>query len=290
MYAAKENGDGVQVYASERDPNTLSRLELVAELRRALVDHQLVLHYQPKISFADRHIVGVEALMRWDHPTRGLLPPAEFLSVAEQAGLMRDITDCVVSQALTQSAAWRDLGLTVPVAVNITPRDLADARFAISLATGLALHDLPPEHLQLEVTEHTLMDALSVQSRVAAIADLGLSLSLDDFGTGYSSLSHLRRLPVTELKIDRSFVLEVHDSDALVRSIVQLAHNLGLTTVAEGVETSGDWHVLRDLGVDVAQGYLFSRPLGVEAATACLLRGHVALPDTPVVREVAPLV
>ena len=148
----------------------------------------------------------------------------------------------------------------------------------MTLATGLARHGLPPEYLQLEVTEHTLMDALGVQSRVAAIAELGLRLSLDDFGTGYSSLSHLRRLPVTELKIDRSFVAEVHDSDALVRSIVQLAHNLGLATVAEGVETEADWHALRSLGCDVAQGFLFSRPLSADEATACLARGRLAGP------------
>ncbi len=282
MYAAKDYASGVELYDSSRDHNTVSRLELAAELRRGLADRELVLHYQPKISFADRTIVGVEALVRWDHPTRGLLPPAEFLDVAEQAGLMRQVTDIVVADALAQAARWRDLGLQVPVAVNITPRDLADARFAMTLATGLARHDLGPELLQLEVTEHTLMDALGVESRVAAIAELGLSLSLDDFGTGYSSLTHLRRLPVTELKIDRSFVLEVHDNDAIVRSIVQLAHNLGLTTVAEGVETAEDWRVLRDMGCDVAQGHLFSRPVPADEATACLVRGKLgpAIPGT----------
>ncbi len=282
MYAAKDASTGVELYDSSRDHNTVSRLELVAELRRGLAAGELVLHYQPKISFCDRTIVGVEALVRWAHPTRGLLPPVEFLGLAEQAGLMREVTDVVVTQALAQAARWRDIGLNMPVAVNITPRDLADARFAMMLSTGLARHDLGPELLQLEVTEHTLMDALGVESRVAAIAELGLSLSLDDFGTGYSSLTHLRRLPVTELKIDRSFVLEVHDSDAIVRSIVQLAHNLGLTTVAEGVETAEDWRVLREIGCDVAQGYLFSRPLPADQATDCLARGKLgpAVPGT----------
>ena len=280
MYAAKDARTGVAVYERDRDPNTVLRLELVAELRRGIGAGELVLHYQPKISFEDRAIVGLEALVRWQHPSRGLLAPGEFLDVAEQSGLMREVTDSVVAQALAQAAEWRDRGLVVPVAVNITPRDLADAGFTRTVAAGLARHRLHPSQLQLEVTEHTLMDALGVESRVAAIAELGLKLSLDDFGTGYSSLSHLRRLPVTELKIDRTFVREVHDSDAIVRSVVQLAHNLGLATVAEGVETPRDWHALRRLGCDVAQGNLFSPPLSAIDATACLVRGRLAPPDT----------
>jgi EAL domain-containing protein (putative c-di-GMP-specific phosphodiesterase class I) len=198
------------------------------------------------------------------------------------------VTDSVVAQALSQAAEWRDHGLDVPVAVNITPRDLADARFAMTLAAGLAKHDLDPCHLRLEVTEHTLMDALGVESRIAAIAELGLKLSLDDFGTGYSSFSHLRRLPVTELKIDRSFVREVHESDAIVRSIVQLAHNLGLRTVAEGVETAEDWRALKALGCDVAQGYLFSRPVDAVDATACLVAGRLGSAGGDPVGAVGP--
>jgi diguanylate cyclase (GGDEF)-like protein len=288
MYAAKDAESGVEVYARHRDPNTVSRLELVAELRRGIAEGELTLHYQPQISFTDRAIVGVEALVRWVHPTRGEMGPADFLALAEQAGLMREVTDSVVAQALSQAAEWRDHGLDVPVAVNITPRDLADARFAMTLAAGLAKHDLDPCHLRLEVTEHTLMDALGVESRIAAIAELGLKLSLDDFGTGYSSFSHLRRLPVTELKIDRSFVREVHESDAIVRSIVQLAHNLGLRTVAEGVETAEDWRALKALGCDVAQGYLFSRPVDAVDATACLVAGRLGSAGGDPVGAVGP--
>ena len=279
MYAAKDGETGIELYDSRRDTNTVSRLELVAELRRGVAEGELVLHYQPKISFDDRSIVGVEALVRWEHPTRGLLLPAEFLDLAEQAGLMREVTDAIVAQALAQAAAWRDAGLAVPVAVNVSPRDVADARFVPMLADGLARHDLTACVLRLEVTEHTLMDMLGVESRIAAIADLGLELSLDDFGTGYSSLSHLRRLPVTELKIDRTFVRDVHTSDAFVRSIVQLAANLGLVTVAEGVETAEDWIVLRDLGCDIAQGHLFSPPLPADEATACLAKGVATIAD-----------
>ena len=273
MYAAKEGATGVEVYDSARDDNTVSRLGLVAELRQAINEGELELHYQPKVAFRDRAIVGVEALVRWQHPHRGLLPPSEFLELAQQAGMMRDVTDVVVGKALAQAAAWRDMGIAVPIAVNISPRDLADAQFGKALAIGMALHDLGPEYLRLEVTEHTLMDAMGVASRLATIEELGVSLSLDDFGTGYSSLSHLRRLPVSELKIAGTFVAEMRENDSIVRSIVQMAQNLGLQTVAEGVETAEDWQALRALGCDMAQGWLFAPALSSERATACLQRG-----------------
>ena len=275
MYGAKESRGGVEVYDRGHDPNTVSRLELVADLRRGVSAGQLVLHYQPKVAFTDRAIVGVEALVRWEHPEQGLLFPEEFLGLAEQAGLMREVTDAVVAAALAQAARWRDQDLAVPVAINISLRDLADARFVEALSAGMRAHRLDPRLVCLEVTERTLMDMAAVEARLSAIRALGVTLSLDDFGTGYSSLAHLRHLPITELKVAGVFVAEVHGNDSFVRSIVQLGHTLGLLTVAEGVETVADWHRLRALGCDMAQGYLLSAPLEADEATRCLQRGRI---------------
>ncbi|WP_060947318.1 putative bifunctional diguanylate cyclase/phosphodiesterase, partial [Streptomyces hygroscopicus] len=259
MYQAKRDRSGVELYEARRDGNTPDRLGLLGDLRRALDAGDVELHYQPKVGF-DGHVAGLEALVRWVHPDRGKVPPDEFISMAESSGLMPRLTEYVLETALGQVARWRADGLEVPVAVNVSPRDVHTPGFAGAVAGRLARHGVPAGALQLEITEHVLLeDPQRAADTLAGLTGHGVKMSLDDFGTGYSSLVHLRRLPVSELKIDRSFVarLAVDNEDAeIVRCTVDLAHSLGLLVVAEGVEDDETWERLRDLGCDAVQGWL----------------------------------
>jgi diguanylate cyclase len=273
MYQAKRDRTGVEVYESKRDSNTPDRLGLLGDLRRALDAREVELHYQPKVGF-DGHVAGLEALVRWVHPDRGRVPPDEFIAIAESSGLMPHLTDYVLEKALGQVAQWRSQGLYVPVAVNVSPRDVHTPGFAGSVAARLARHGVPAGALQLEITEHVLLeDPQQAADTLAGLTDHGVRMSLDDFGTGYSSLVHLRRLPVSELKIDRSFVarLAVDNQDAeIVRCTVDLAHSLGLLVVAEGVEDDETWERLRDLGCDAVQGWLVAAAMPPQETTAWL--------------------
>ncbi|MEV6663443.1 putative bifunctional diguanylate cyclase/phosphodiesterase [Streptomyces nigra] len=273
MYQAKRDRTGVEVYESKRDSNTPDRLGLLGDLRRALDAHEVELHYQPKVRF-DGQVAGLEALVRWVHPERGRVPPDEFIAIAESSGLMPHLTEYVLETALGQVARWRSQGLFVPVAVNVSPRDVHTPGFAGSVAARLARHGVPAGALQLEITEHVLLeDPTRAADTLAALTGHGVKMSLDDFGTGYSSLVHLRRLPVSELKIDRSFVarLAVDAEDAeIVRCTVDLAHSLGLLVVAEGVEDDETWERLRDLRCDAVQGWLVAAAMPPEETTAWL--------------------
>lgn len=273
MYQAKRDRSGVEAYESKRDSNTPDRLALLGDLRRALDAHEVQLHYQPKVRF-DGQVAGLEALVRWVHPERGKVPPDEFIAIAETSGLMPHLTEYVLETALAQVARWREQGLRVPVAVNVSPRDVHTPGFAGSVAARLARHGVPAGALQLEITEHVLLeDPQRAADTLAALAGHGVKMSLDDFGTGYSSLVHLRRLPVSELKIDRSFVarLAVDAEDAaIVRCTVDLAHSLGLVVVAEGVEDDETWEHLRDLRCDAVQGWLVAAAMPPEETTAWL--------------------
>ncbi|MET9502420.1 bifunctional diguanylate cyclase/phosphodiesterase [Streptomyces sp. NPDC006622] len=273
MYQAKRDRTGVEVYESKRDSNTPDRLGLLGDLRRALDAHEVQLHYQPKVRF-DGQVAGLEALVRWVHPERGKVPPDEFIAIAESSGLMPHLTEYVLDTALAQVARWRAQGLHVPVAVNVSPRDVHTPGFAGSVAARLARHGVPAAALQLEITEHVLLeDPQRAADTLNALTGHGVKMSLDDFGTGYSSLVHLRRLPVSELKIDRSFVarLAVDTEDAeIVRCTVDLAHSLGLLVVAEGVEDDETWERLRDLGCDAVQGWLVAAAMPPEETTAWL--------------------
>ncbi|MFF4905093.1 putative bifunctional diguanylate cyclase/phosphodiesterase [Streptomyces sp. NPDC001260] len=273
MYQAKRDRTGVEVYESKRDSNTPDRLGLLGDLRRALDAREVQLHYQPKVRF-DGQVAGLEALVRWVHPERGKVPPDEFIAIAESSGLMPHLTEYVLETALGQVAEWRSQGLYVPVAVNVSPRDVHTPGFAGSVAARLARHGVPAGALQLEITEHVLLeDPQRAADTLAALTAHGVKMSLDDFGTGYSSLVHLRRLPVSELKIDRSFVarLAVDTEDAeIVRCTVDLAHSLGLLVVAEGVEDDETWERLRDLGCDAVQGWLVAAAMPPEETTAWL--------------------
>ncbi|MFD9326718.1 putative bifunctional diguanylate cyclase/phosphodiesterase [Streptomyces sp. NPDC060065] len=274
MYQAKRDRTGVEVYESKRDSNTPDRLGLLGDLRRALDAGDVELHYQPKVRF-DGQVAGLEALVRWVHPERGRVAPDEFIAIAESSGLMPHLTEYVLETALAQVARWRAQGLHVPVAVNVSPRDVHTPGFAGSVAARLARHGVPAGSLQLEITEHVLLeDPQRAADTLAGLTGHGVKMSLDDFGTGYSSLVHLRRLPVSELKIDRSFVakLAVDNEDAeIVRCTIDLAHSLGLLVVAEGVEDDETWERLRDLGCDAVQGWLVAAAMPPEDTTAWLL-------------------
>jgi diguanylate cyclase (GGDEF)-like protein len=279
MYHAKANRNGVEIYASERDDHSRERLALAAELQAAITDGELVLHFQPKACLRTGRILGAEALVRWDHPERGLVPPDEFVPLVERSGLGRLLTLEVIDQALRTERAWREDGLHVPVAVNTSAATLLDVRFPDDVAELLARWDAPEGVLDLELTEATIMtDPERAQDVLARLSELGIDLSLDDFGTGYSSLSMLKRLPVRELKIDRSFITDLLDDAgdaAIVRSTVELAHNLDLRVVAEGVESEAAWDLLASWDCDVAQGYHLSPPLPDLDFRALLLGNRV---------------
>ncbi|QXJ24797.1 EAL domain-containing protein [Actinomadura graeca] len=283
MYNAKEARTGVEVYSPGKDRNSPDRLSMLGDLRRAVDRSELELFYQPKISLRDGQLVGMEALLRWRHPDRGLLEPETFLPIAEQTYLMRSITRHVVEAALAQTAAWWREDLAVQVAVNASGRDLLDTGLTETIEEGLLARGLPAAALQLEITERILMNEQAYASdTVTALAELGIPLSLDDFGTGYSSLVRLKRLPVEEIKIDSSFVgrlTESSDDAVIVRSIVDLVRTLGLRSVAEGVEDPQTARMLREMGCDAAQGWHFGRPMDAATATDWLRRRMERAPE-----------
>jgi diguanylate cyclase (GGDEF)-like protein len=267
MYAAKSTRTGVHVYLPSPDGGSGDRLRTMEELRTALDSDQLIVHLQPQIALDDERVVGVEALVRWNHPERGLLSPADLLPAAEQAGLLRPLTDTVVELALTATARWWPEH-RVPVSVNLAAANVSDLDLPSKIAAGLARHGLPARALTLELVEDTLMaDPERGSAVLGELRRLGVRTSIDDYGTGYSSLAYLRHLPADELKLDRSLTADV-DRDpraaAIVRHTVALAHELGLTLVAEGVEDAETGAVLAQLGCDVAQGYAITRPMPVD--------------------------
>jgi diguanylate cyclase (GGDEF)-like protein len=276
MYVAKGERSVIETYSADRDRHSTSRLGLLGSLRRAIDDGELELHYQPKVSLSRGSITGVEALVRWRHPTRGLVLPDDFVPLAESSGLMHKLTALVVDTALAQAAEWWDRGLRVPVAVNVSARDLHGPGLARTVAEGLVRYGLPAEAIRLELTERILMsEPARVADSLAELDRVGVRLSLDDFGTGYSSLVLLQRLPVSEIKVDRSFVqrMAVSSEDvAIVRSIIDLAHALGIDAVAEGVENDEAWDTLCALGCDSAQGWYVARPMSAPAVTEWLER------------------
>ena len=265
MFKAKASGHGHHVYSSADDADDATRLQTVQELRTALNSDQLVVHYQPKIDLDTGEVHSVEALVRWDHPTRGLLYPDAFLHLIEEAGLMHAMTRVVLGIALDQAAVWQASGRRLTLAVNLSASSLVDTDLPNEVASMLAARDLPPDALQLEVTEEFLMaDRDRARDILTRLRRHGVQISVDDFGTGYSSLSFLRDLPIDELKIDRSFVLPMVDdarAAALVGSTIALAHSLDLRVVAEGVENDIAYTELTALGCDQAQGYYMCRPV-----------------------------
>nr|WP_231134917.1 EAL domain-containing protein [Motilibacter deserti] len=289
MYAAKTQALGVRAYDPTLDEGGPRRLALMAELRSALRADEIVVFYQPKVRLSDAELVGVEALARWQHPTRGLVPPDEFIPLAEHTGVIGPLTLRVLETSLAQCRQWLEEGKSIPVAVNISVRALLDPAFPAQVVRVLAAQGVPPALLTLELTETSIMsDRARAVPALEQLTGHGVKVSVDDFGTGYSSLAHLRRLPVTEVKIDKSFVFgmatEPEDA-AIVEAIVQLAHFMGKQVVAEGVEDALSWHKLTAMGCDIAQGYLMSRPLPPDRLETWLRDN--ALPPRPGVNEPA---
>jgi EAL domain-containing protein (putative c-di-GMP-specific phosphodiesterase class I) len=269
------------MYSPEEDRHTIERLTLLGQLRAGLESGQLLVFYQPKSDARTGRVIGVEALARWQHPVRGLLPPDEFIPLAENTGLIGGLTFEVLHQALRQLCVWHRKGMRIGVSVNLSVRQLTDLDLPRDIAALLADYGLPADVLTLEVTESTIMaDPSRTMTVLRQLADLGIALSIDDFGTGYSSLSYLKRLQAQELKIDKSFVMGMsHNSNdaVIVRSTIELGHNLGLRMVAEGVEDAETWRLLRALGCDVVQGFHLSRPLPPGEITELLSEARLSL-------------
>jgi EAL domain-containing protein (putative c-di-GMP-specific phosphodiesterase class I) len=265
MYAAKRSRSGAALYDARTDSRSSEQLGLIGELHQAIAEGELELHYQPKVATDSGRVVGAEALVRWQHPERGLLMPADFIPQAEDDEIIVPLTDAVLDLALRQHRAWRDGGLLLPVAVNIAAGGLYDTAFPDRVAAALARHGVAADMLTLEITETSIIsDPAEVQAILVRLRDLGARLSIDDFGTGYSSMAYLQSMPLTELKIDRRFVRSIHEQtgdEAIVQAILELARALELTVVAEGVENAEALAVLESMGCPFAQGYHMSRPL-----------------------------
>ncbi len=278
MYRAKRQMQGVCIYSPEIDPHSPKRLALMGDLGRAIRRDQLTLQYQPKVDLKQRRVFGVEALLRWNHPQLGFVPPGEFIPLAEMTDLIQPMTLWVLENSIRQCAAWQAQGLKFSVAVNLSARNLLDEMIADQIATLLNKYALLPSALELEITESMIMvDPVRALRVLGQLHKLGVQLSIDDFGTGYSSLAYLKRLPVQALKIDYSFVvnmLEDEQDAIIVNSTINLAHNLGLKVVAEGVESQAILDILRGMDCDQAQGYYIGRPMTVAGIGEWLGRGR----------------
>jgi len=264
MYSAKRNGSGYAIYDKQYDLNDPYSLVLMGELRKAIENGEFTLYYQPTVVMATKEITGVEALVRWNHPKYGLIPPVDFIQLAEQIGFINPLTYWVLEEAIRQCKMWEEEGIDVHVAVNLSVRSLQDTGFPQFAMDLIRKHKLRADKLLLEITESFLMsDTVKASEVLTNLRSMGIQLSIDDFGTGFSSLSYLKNLPVSTIKIDKSFVIAMMndpDNAMIVRSTIMMAHNLRLKVVAEGVEDMETWNTLKTWGCDVAQGYLMSRP------------------------------
>lgn len=268
MYHAKKSGLGIAVYDESYDINSQQRLALISSLPRAIDENELVLHYQPKIRVSDRKVTGVEALVRWEHPEHGLLPPDQFIPIVELGDSIIALTSWVINQALQDCRKWQEQGIDIDIAVNVSTLNIQDEEFVKNLSKMILEHGIEPGKIQLEITESVIMaDTKRALKTINALDSMGVRISIDDFGTGYSSLAYIKEIPVNELKIDKSFVMDMEqdENDAvIVRSTIDLAHNLGLKVIAEGVETEGALKLLGILGCDSAQGFHICRPVPAE--------------------------
>ena len=285
MYEAKRRGDTSAVYDPASGHTSPEQLGLLTDFRQALEARdrdEVSLHYQPQVDLLSGEVIGVEALLRWRHPERGLVRTADLLQVAEHTAVMQLLTARVIDEVVAQVATWRAAGLSLRASLNVSARDLHEGEIVELLARRLAVHAVPAEQIQVEITESALMsDAARAHTTVERLASLGVAVALDDFGTGYSSLQHLRKLPLAEIKIDQSFVAGMaHNTDdaAIVRSTVELARALGLRSVAEGVENEYTWRMLAQAGCSLAQGYFAARPMPGDEIPAWLERNPATAP------------
>jgi EAL domain-containing protein (putative c-di-GMP-specific phosphodiesterase class I) len=282
MYVAKQTHAGFVLFDPTQDQHSPRRLALLGELRRAIDSGQLLLHYQPKVDAHTSQVLGVEALVRWQHPEHGLLSPGEFIPLAERTGLIGPLTSYVLDAALRQCSNWRQAGHELAIAVNVSARSLLDLSFPDQIDGLLARWEVPARLLIVEITESTIMaDPTHALEILGRLDTMGVQVAIDDFGTGYSSMAHLKILPVHELKVDRSFVSQMtsNTSDAvIVRSTVDLGRNLGLRVVAEGVEDQRTLRELDALGCHAIQGYYVSRPVPADDLIHWLERQQAATP------------
>lgn len=268
MYHAKRSNAGIIIYNSEDDPHSVQRLQLEKELREAIENDQITLYYQPKIDLRTKTVIGAEALLRWIHPKEGAISPDPIIELGEQTGLIKHLTARVINTALRQSSLWASQGMVIPVGVNLSVWNVQDPDLPWLVEDQIAKWGILPEQLEFEITESAMMvDTLRAHEVLKRFNELGIKVAVDDFGVGFSSLAYLKRLPVQVLKIDKSFIQNIcsdENDQSIVRSTIEMAHNLGLNVVAEGVETNETLAILCELGCDVAQGFLFSKPLPPE--------------------------
>jgi EAL domain-containing protein (putative c-di-GMP-specific phosphodiesterase class I) len=282
MYAAKAAGGGFKVFSSSMNTNVRERLRIENDLRAALKERQLEVHYQPKVETRHGRVIGMEALVRWQHPVRGMIPPLDFIGVAEETGMITQITEYVLHAAMRQQCAWQVQGHDLSVAINISPREFRSGDIALLVQQALEKTGCDPAQVELEITESMLMaDSDSVQSTLGSMKQLGVKLSIDDFGTGYSNLVYLQNFPLDSLKVDRAF-LASNDRLAVLEMIIGMGKMLSLSVVAEGVETVEQLDWLLEHDCDEMQGFLFSRPVDAEAATAYLASHEAWLQQWPV--------
>jgi diguanylate cyclase (GGDEF)-like protein/PAS domain S-box-containing protein len=265
MYDAKTKQNGYSFHREDGGSRSGEHLSLIVELRRAIERNELELYYQPKLHMRTGIMTRCEVLMRWNHPTRGLLAPSAFIPAAERTGLIRSMTDWLLDRALQQSREWQDAGAPIHLALNISAKSLLDQALPGKVQGALERWGVDPRFLKIEITESSIMaDPAHALAILSLLQSMGVRLSVDDFGTGYSSLTHLRELPIDEIKIDKSFVMGMTTSDAdaaIVRTVIDLAHNLGKQVCAEGVEDEAMWKMLAELGCDLAQGYWIAKPM-----------------------------
>ncbi len=265
LYQANKDGRSFMVYSSEADPNSIDQLTLMSDLHRALNNDELELYYQPKIDLKSHKVIGVEALIRWQHPERGFITPDYFIPMAEQSGLIKPITAWVMEQALKQNQEWEKIDIKIKMAINVSQRNLYDHQLTSQFRNLMQQMNISTHHLEIEITETAIMsDPSHSLATLHALHEMGIKLSIDDFGTGFTSLSHLKDLPIDELKIDKSFIMGMPHDDkdlAIVSTIIELAHNMGYSVVAEGVESQEIMDMLIDLKCNTVQGYYISRPL-----------------------------
>ncbi len=269
MYVAKRTQSSYTFYDPSHDSHSVSRLKMMGELRQALEQQQLTVHYQPTADLGSRKVVGVEALVRWHHPTKGTIMPEAFIPLAEQTGLIKLLTLCVLDQALEQLRNWQDDGHALRMSVNLSPRNLHDPEIVDHIDQRMKKWRIAPQDLQLEITESAIMeDPMRAMNILTTLHNMGIMLSIDDFGTGYSSLMYLKQLPVNQIKIDKSFVADMHDKNedkVIVRSTIDLAHNMGHQVIAEGVDNEAALDMLAAMECDLAQGFFISEPLPADA-------------------------
>lgn len=271
MYDAKRNGVIYAIFNPSQDRSTFNRLVMIGELRKALHDNQMFLDYQPKVSLKVKGMVGVEALLRWNHPEKGIINPDDFIPLAEQAGLIKTLTTLVLDKALEQCAIWKQAGLHIPVAVNLSIKNLHDLNFPKEVRKMLEKWEIDPHLLVLEITESCIIvDQERVTRVVNELKSIGAKLSIDDFGTGYSSISYLKRFPAREIKIDKSFIIDMisnEENAIIVKSTIDMVHNIGCKVVAEGVENQETLNLLDELGCDFIQGFHICYPLSPKLIT-----------------------